>query len=80
MPAVTLKNVPRELYERIKKSAALNFRSINSEIIFRLQEALIHRPINSKDYLRRIEDLQKKIKLPALTEEFLKDAKKVGRP
>jgi hypothetical protein len=80
MPAVTLKNIPRELYEKIKKSAALNFRSINSEILFRLQEVLTHHPIDRKAYLRRINELQKRIKLPPLTEDLLDEAKKAGRP
>ena len=40
MPAITLKNIPDELYVKIKKSAELNFRSINSEILFRLKTSI----------------------------------------
>ena len=79
MPAVTLKNIPRELYEKIKKSAALNFRSINSEILFRLQEVMTNHTIDSKAFLSRIDELQKRIKLPLLTDDMLDEAKKVGR-
>jgi hypothetical protein len=32
-----LKNIPPELYERTKKSATANFRSLNQELLFRVQ-------------------------------------------
>lgn len=37
---LTLKNIPDEVYERLKLSAATHRRSMNSEAIVRLEEAL----------------------------------------
>lgn len=37
---LTLKNIPDEVYERLKRSAQTNRRSMNSEAIVRLEEAL----------------------------------------
>ena len=33
MPSITVKNVPADLYERLKQSAQANCRSINAEIL-----------------------------------------------
>jgi plasmid stability protein len=38
---ITLKNVPDTLYERIRRSAQSNRRSINSEILVRLEAVLM---------------------------------------
>lgn len=37
---LTLKNIPDEVYERLKRSAQANRRSMNNEAIVRLEEAL----------------------------------------
>ena len=80
MPAITIKNIPNELYEQIRKSASLNYRSINGEILYRLHLSLGHKPIDSEQLLQRIAKLQKKINLPKLTDELLTKAKTEGRP
>ena len=38
MPTLTLKNIPDDLHARLKASAARNRRSLNSEILFRLEK------------------------------------------
>ena len=38
MPTLTLKNIPDGLHARLKASAARNRRSLNSEILFRLEK------------------------------------------
>lgn len=40
MATLTIKNLPDELYEQIKTSAAVNRRSINQEAIFLMEQAL----------------------------------------
>ncbi len=79
MPAITLKNVPTDLYQLIKKSASSNFRSINSEILFHLNKTLGYKPVNSEQLLERISKLQKEIAIPSLSEKFLEIAKNDGR-
>jgi hypothetical protein len=80
MPAITLKNIPNELYDQIKKSAAMNYRSINGEILFRLHHSLGHKPIDPVLLVQRISKLQERLTMPLLTEETLKLAKADGRP
>ncbi len=38
---ITLKNIPDALYERLRLSAQLHRRSLNSEVIVRLEDALM---------------------------------------
>ena len=47
MPTLTLKNIPDGLHARLKASAARNRRSLNSEILFRLEKDIqdISRPV-----------------------------------
>jgi len=44
MPTLTLKNIPDELHARLKASAERNRRSLNSEILVRLEQDLC-RPV-----------------------------------
>jgi len=80
MPAITIKNIPPSLYERIKKNAALNYRSINNEIIYRLQRSLAPSATDPDELLSRIEQLHSVISIPPLTEELLEQARHQGRP
>ena len=80
MPAITIKNIPNDLYDQIRKSALINYRSINGEILYRLHHSLGHKPIEPEILLKRIANLQKKIKLPKLTSDLLEKARTEGRP
>ena len=44
MPTLTLKNIPDGLHARLKASAARNRRSLNSEILVRLEQD-VSRPV-----------------------------------
>ena len=44
MPTLTLKNIPDDLHARLKASAERNRRSLNSEILVRLEQG-ISRPV-----------------------------------
>ncbi len=44
MPTLTLKNIPDDLHARLKASAERNRRSLNSEILIRLEQD-ISRPV-----------------------------------
>ncbi|MBN1349402.1 Arc family DNA-binding protein [candidate division KSB1 bacterium] len=80
MPAITLKNIPADLYDEIKKNADINFRSINGEILFRLKKSIGHKKTNPELLISKIEAIQAKIKAPDLTDEILYEAKNMERP
>ena len=79
MPAITIKNVPNELYDDIKKSASKNLRSINNEIIYRLRKTLFQRKINPNRLISKIDKINSQISLPTLNDDFILDAKNQGR-
>ena len=80
MPTLTIKNLPPELYERLKQSAERNRRSLNREIIVCLEKALLERPREPEELLKRIAMLRKQLHVTPLTEEILSQAKSEGRP
>jgi len=53
MVTVTIKNIPEEVYERIKTQAKVNHRSINGEILSILEQAISLAPIDVQTTLER---------------------------
>ena len=80
MPTITLKNIPDELYERLKESAADHRRSLNSEVIVRLEQTLLSVRIDPDAFLARADARRKRLALPPLTDRRLKAIKIAGRP
>ena len=76
---ITLKGIPDDLYERIKQRAALNRRSINSEILVCLEHSVKAKPVDPDSFLARVDALRERVALPPLTEDFLRTAKAAGR-
>jgi plasmid stability protein len=80
VPTITLKNIPDELYERLKQSAAEHRRSLNSEMIVHLEQALLSARGDPDAFLARVEARRKRLALPRLNERRLKAIKSAGRP
>ena len=80
MATITLKNVPDDLYAKLKKSAAIHRRSINGEAITRLQLALATEPRDPKAILAELEAFRKSLGNIYVTDEDLNAAKRWGRP
>jgi plasmid stability protein len=77
MPGLLIKNLPKDIHSRLKERAALNRRSLSSEVIILLQQALNDRA--GPPTLSEIDSLRIKGKKP-LTDKILKEAKQSGRP
>ncbi len=80
MPTLTIKNIPSKLHELLKKSANEHHRSLNGEVIFRLEQGLRGRRVDPEAFLKRVEALERQVTLPPLTDEVLRRAKEEGRP
>ena len=80
MPAITLKNIPADLYAEIKNNAKSNCRSLNQEILFRLRKSLSVQKADPNQIISKIEKLHKRYQIPELTEKILMRAKNEGRP
>ena len=79
MTTFTVKNIPTELYNRLKQSAELNRRSINSEIIVCIEKAVSSRRMDTEDLLARARVLREKTKGYRVTEDEISQAKNEGR-
>jgi plasmid stability protein len=58
MATITVKNIPDGLYRRLKAAAARNRRSINGEIISRIEDSLRSRRVTTDQLLARVRRLQ----------------------
>jgi antitoxin FitA len=80
MPALTIKNIPDDLFEQLKNKAALHRRSINSEVLVYLEQALCPNKITPAERLNRIEQLRATIKPNPITPPDIDEAINRGRP
>ena len=81
MRTITVKNIPPELYERLKMSAAENRRSINSEVIVCIERGVHSRRVNAPDeVLSRARELRKNTDGHPLTDQEFTRRKVLGRP
>lgn len=61
MPTLTLKGIPDEVYRKLKDSATANRRSLNSEIIARLEAQLVPRRTSTLEHLEAIRATRAKL-------------------
>jgi plasmid stability protein len=81
MRAITVKNIPDNLYQRLKQSATENRRSINSEILVCIERTVQtqkHESVN--DILTRARQTREKTKGLVLTDRKFNEMKTAGRP
>ena len=80
MATLTIKNIPEELHERLRESAALHQRSINGEAISCLEKGLGGNRLNPEDFLGQVRSLRARMPRVFVTERDLRAAKNQGRP
>jgi antitoxin FitA len=78
MPSITIKNIPDEVYDRIKLRAETNRRSINSEIIECLDQITRPSQVNADIVRYEAKRLRDSIKVK-IKEEDVKSAIRQGR-
>ena len=77
---ITLKNIPENLYQKLKERAAFNHRSINREMIAIMQDTLNPSPIDPSDFLSRARELRAQTSKVGLVQDEIDRAKNEGRP
>jgi len=80
MPALTIKNIPDDLYVRLKEAARAHGRSLNSEILYCVERMLVPYKIDVSDHLATARKSREKTAVHSLTDEMLNSAKNDGRP
>ncbi len=79
MATFTVKNIPVDLYEELKRSAHLNHRSVNSEIIACIERAILSQPINPDLLLANARVLREKTASYVITDDEFSQIKNEGR-
>jgi plasmid stability protein len=79
MPSLTVKNIPDDLYERLKEAAAMHHRSINSELIHCLALTLQPARLTSAELLTAARALRAQVKAETLSVDDIEAAKQQGR-
>ena len=79
MATITLKNIPEQLYKKLKQRATQHYRSLNSEVIVCLQNVLGSQQVDPEVLLERARILRSGIS-GKLTDRDLSLLKNQGRP
>jgi plasmid stability protein len=80
VPTLTIKGIPDSLYRQLKERAAEHRRSLNSEVIVCLEQAIAVSVPDSSATLAKADVLRAKLRVPRLTEARLRATKAAGRP
>lgn len=76
---ITLKNIPDELYQQLKESAARHRRSVNSEIIYWLERVVGAPTVDVEATLGRARQLREEAGLYITSDDELRALKDEGR-
>jgi antitoxin FitA len=80
MATVTIKGIPDLVYRRLKKVALAHRRSVNREIIVRLERSLHDRSINADEILAAAREVRARLGAVWVTADELEAAVDEGRP
>lgn len=78
MATITIKNIPEELYRAIKLMAKSHQRSLNNEIIFRIQQSLGYTTIDPEKLRDDAREFRNRMR-SSLTPDQIKKAINEGR-
>ncbi len=76
---LTLKNIPDELYGRLKEVSDTHRRSLNSEVIACLEQLLLPRRVSVTDRLNKAKQLRASLPAKAFSATDIADAIQQGR-
>jgi plasmid stability protein len=77
---ITIKNIPDQLYERLKTAAEIHHRSLNSEVIACLERVLFPLRMSAEERLERAHVLRQDIAQYGIEAGEIDDAIEQGRP
>lgn len=78
MASITLKDIPSELHEKLKESAKQRRRSLNSEVIARLEQSVEPQRVNVEELIEKARRFRSTLTFEA-TDEEINVSKRQGR-
>lgn len=79
MASVVIEGLPDDLLEDLRESAKIHGRTLNSEMLTRLERSRGRESFDVDAFLEDVERLQQRTNLPPLTDEALERAISEGR-
>lgn len=80
MASLTIKGIPDDLLDRLRKRAEQHRRSLNGEVLHLLERSTGATSIDPDAVLARVRSLQERTRLPPLNDDILAQAIDEGRP
>jgi len=80
MASITLKNIPDNLYDKLKMTASIHHRSINSEMIHCLELVLMPKTLAVNERLQRAKLIRSNINAGTIDPVEINNAISNGRP
>ena len=80
MHTLTLNSIPEGVYAELKRAAREHKRTLAEEAVSRLEQTVGRVRRDPKEFLKALDERHKHMRLPYLTDEFLNEAKRMGRP
>jgi len=80
MPDVALRGMSPELHENLKRAAERSHRSLNGEILARLEASVRTSTVDVHILLGRIQERRARSGIPSLGADELRALKQAGRP
>jgi len=80
MASLTIKGIPEDLLNELRRSAEQHRRSLNSEVLRLLEQSVGATVVDPESFLARLSRLQDRTTVPPLTEDLLEEAVAEGRP
>ncbi|MEX1196396.1 MAG: Arc family DNA-binding protein [Pseudohongiellaceae bacterium] len=79
MATVTFKNIPDDLYEQLKKAANAHHRSVNSELIYCLEQTFRPTPVSADELAAKASALRSRVAAGRLDIDDINAARNEGR-
>jgi plasmid stability protein len=79
MTTITVKNIPPELYQKLKQAADSSHRSVNSEIIACIERTVRSQQVNPEFMLANARKLRSRTASFLITDDEFTEAKSAGR-
>ena len=80
MPNLALRGISDELHQRLKAAAKRNHRSLNGEILARLEASVPRKPVDPKEMLERIQRRRESLGPIDTSPETIRELREHGRP
>jgi antitoxin FitA len=80
MPSLTIKKIPKRLFQAVRQSAKAHHRSINREVINGLEKTFTETPVDPVAFLSSVDQMREQLGTQKLTERILRKAREQGRP